>query len=429
MREGLTMPRFALFLLLFPSIVCAVDLYVPDDFVVIQDAIDAANEGDVVIVRDGVWTGFFNKDLDFSGKAITVRSENGPEDCIIDCEGVGRGFWIHLSEPTDAILDGFTILNSGDMGAIYVQNAQPTIRNCVVRDSHDIGVFARDSNSRIANCEVTGGDSVGIYVKGNNSNLIENCRITGNIGGGVFLVLGQGHSTLRSCLVMGNSASQGGGVAILGRTTVIECTIVNNVASAEGGGILASSPDIIIRGTTVWGNTAPTNDNIHVLSGPPPQIRFSNIQGGYNGLGNIDEDPMFVDDFHLGDNSPCIDSGDPDFVPEPNETDLDGDPRVVNGRVDMGADEFTDFGECGNGIVEAGEECDPPDGTTCDETCHLINDVDGDGVLDEDDVCSNTPLAIPVDATGRPVGDIDLDCDVDLSDFAALQGSFTGPLE
>jgi hypothetical protein len=48
-------------------------------------------------------------------------------------------------------------------------------------------------------------------------------------------------------------------------------------------------------------------------------------------------------DFHLLQESPCINAGDPNFVPEPNETDIDGEPRVMLGRVDMGADEFNPF--------------------------------------------------------------------------------------
>lgn len=56
-------------------------------------------------------------------------------------------------------------------------------------------------------------------------------------------------------------------------------------------------------------------------------------------------------------------------------------------------------------------------------------DTDGDGVDDAIDVCNNTPAGIAVDAEGRPLGDMDLDCDVDLDDFAVFQGNMTGPLD
>jgi hypothetical protein len=58
----------------------------------------------------------------------------------------------------------------------------------------------------------------------------------------------------------------------------------------------------------------------------------------------------------------------------------------------------------------------------------LALDVDGDGIDDLVDVCPNTPPGIPVDAEGRPLGDLDVDCDADLDDFGVFQGSFTGPL-
>ncbi len=61
-------------------------------------------------------------------------------------------------------------------------------------------------------------------------------------------------------------------------------------------------------------------------------------------------------------------------------------------------------------------------------TAALATDTDGDGVTDEADVCCNTPLGIPVDADGRPVADLDEDCDVDLEDHALLAASFTGPM-
>ncbi|MHC4501634.1 MAG: hypothetical protein ACYS21_21310 [Planctomycetota bacterium] len=67
-------------------------------FATIQKAIDSAFNGDTVIVADGTYTGPGNRDIDFLGKAITVRSESGPENCIIDCENSGRGFYFDDGE-------------------------------------------------------------------------------------------------------------------------------------------------------------------------------------------------------------------------------------------------------------------------------------------------------------------------------------------
>jgi len=76
-------------------------------------------------------------------------------------------------------------------------------------------------------------------------------------------------------------------------------------------------------------------------------VRYSDVQGGWPGKGNINADPCFLEpdnnDFHLLPDSPCINAGDSNYVPEPNETDIDGELRVMLGRVDMGADEFNPF--------------------------------------------------------------------------------------
>jgi subtilisin family serine protease len=58
-------------------------VHVPGQYPTIQEAIDAATTGGTVVIADGIYTGEGNRDLSFGGKAITVRSENGPENCII----------------------------------------------------------------------------------------------------------------------------------------------------------------------------------------------------------------------------------------------------------------------------------------------------------------------------------------------------------
>ncbi|MBC8228366.1 hypothetical protein H8E77_02310, partial [bacterium] len=101
----------------------------------IQEAIDTAVDGDTVLVADGVYIGEGNKNLDFGGKAITVTSENGAENCIIDCEGDGRGFIFQTNEGETSVVSGFTITNGFDsyVGAgIYCYDSDPTIQNCTI---------------------------------------------------------------------------------------------------------------------------------------------------------------------------------------------------------------------------------------------------------------------------------------------------------
>jgi len=92
-------------LITLPALADGRKIKVPKDYPNIQTAINFAEDGDTVIVDDGVWTGPNNKNLDFLGLAITVRSKNGPDNCIIDCEGEGRGFWFHENETEASVLN------------------------------------------------------------------------------------------------------------------------------------------------------------------------------------------------------------------------------------------------------------------------------------------------------------------------------------
>jgi hypothetical protein len=128
---------------------------VPRDFATIQGAIDSAANGDIVEVSPDTYTGDGNWDIDFWGKAITVRSEAGPSRTTIDCTGNEghRGFYFHRGERPSSVLRGFTIigavvpgseisLDSGSWsssptnpvgGGIYCEFSSPSIINCVIK--------------------------------------------------------------------------------------------------------------------------------------------------------------------------------------------------------------------------------------------------------------------------------------------------------
>ena len=122
--------------LFVPMILSADVIHVPVDYGKIQEAINAASDNDLILVADGTYTGQDNVDLNFSGKAITLKSENGPENCVIDCNGSDldphRAFFFRNGEGEDSIVEGFTITNGWTYpgGAIYcINSSSPTIRN------------------------------------------------------------------------------------------------------------------------------------------------------------------------------------------------------------------------------------------------------------------------------------------------------------
>ncbi|HPQ40376.1 MAG TPA: hypothetical protein PLV45_08380, partial [bacterium] len=116
--------------------VTGADLLVPSQYDTIQAAIQAAQTGDSVIIADGIYSGTGNYNLDFDGKAITVRSENGPLNCIIDInQDFARGFIFNSGETTDSVLRGVTIQNGSfafsNGGAINCIGASPVITECI----------------------------------------------------------------------------------------------------------------------------------------------------------------------------------------------------------------------------------------------------------------------------------------------------------
>jgi len=259
-------------------------------------------------------------------------------------------------------------------GAVYIGGiSAPTLTNCIFIDNsakYSGGAMVIDyCNPTLISCtfrnnKTEGGSGAGISC-GSASPTLNNCEFTGNVAQGY----GGG---------MSNASSSS--------PTLLNCTFSGNAASRKGGSVCSyrdSSPTL--TNCIIWGNEAREGPEIAVVEvwdGSAPSmvtVSYSDAQGGEQdiyvgpgcaliwGQGNIDTDPCFVDpgywgdrddpnivvepndpnavwvygDYHLLPGSPCIDSGDPNYTAEPHETDLDGRPRVINGRIDMGAYEYS----------------------------------------------------------------------------------------
>lgn len=335
-----------------------------DNGTTIQSQIDLAQDGDTVEVADGTYSGTGNINLDFGGKAIIVKSLNGPANCFIDVQGGVtrpssskvvakasskapakdvskvavkaaskapvkatakssikegepltplRGVHFHSGETSAAVFDGFTIKGGSAEfgGAILIENSSaPTIKNCILEENSATG---------------SGG---GVYINASNPTFI-NCTFAANStdgGGGAIAMIGSS-PVITNCTFSANYAMNGGGILAVGSSP--EAAVSTVVASAP-----------VITNTILWDNTP---NEIHADAESTPVVTYSDVAGGFSGEGNVDKDPLFYEpeskDFHLKKGSPCIDKGNNKAV-EKVDLDQDGNPRIVNEIVDMGALEY-----------------------------------------------------------------------------------------
>jgi len=370
-------------------------LRVPSEYPTIQAAVDAATDRDVVFVADGEYTGPGNETVDFCGKPITVRSENGPLTTVVRVGNVSWGFQFVSGETATSILEGFTITGRS-YHLIHCDNGSPAIRNCRVIGAEGgeydkCAVFLSDSYSILSDCLVSDNASTGIYSLGGGRPVITRCDIQRNGRGGVFLYnrgdalisncritdnwgAGSGGgvcigydrtATIENCLIARNQAGSGGGISInVGR--VSNCTVVDNYAATKGGGIACSIADVV--NCLLWGNAAPEGQGPELSAGSNGHVRlwFNDIQGARAGVreetmgsiewgeGNQSIDPQFAfpDDYHLMSGSDCVDAG--GLLPSQTlwdlpSTDLDGTPRILDGNAD------------GTATIDIGAYEQPPD--------------------------------------------------------------------
>jgi len=420
MRKNLLSVSLLLLLpiLLAPSSAFADTYYVPDSFATIQEALDSCVDGDVIILRDGVYVGELNKNLDFGGKALTLRSENGAENCVIDCEGSGRGFYFQSGETPDSIVDGITIVNGSVPrltlgGGIYCYNSSPTIVNCVIEGNvagKGGGIGCQwFSYPAIVNCKIKansadyygGGISMWSYASAD----ISGCSLSGNTasaGAGIHCAYSSSPD-VSNCTIDGNSAAnEGGGIGCFSFSspTIANCTITENNARTGGGGSFSSSSHPSITNCILWGNSAVSAGSEMALQyNSSLAVDYSDVEGGEAhshmdlsssldwGDGNIDSDPVFIedDDYHLTEASPCVDTGADAGVYD----DIDGDMRPQGMGYDMGSDEVAENEDADGDGHASDTDCDDNDATVypgAPELCDAKdNDCDGLVPVDEAD--------------------------------------------
>ncbi len=340
----------------------------------IQDAVDAATlSGGVVWVTNGIYaTGGRITNGTTNRVALEIplilKSINGPQFTVIDGQAEFRGVYLTKG----AVLEGFTVTNStADTGGgvwcasatVLVSNCiltgnsakfdgggalGGTLNNCTLNGNYN-GFFGRgggasDStlNKCVLTCNLSDGGGAGA-----SASTLNNCTLARNVAGG----RGGGaiESTLNNCTLTENSAYDGGGAY---QSTLDNCTLTVNTAS-YGGGAFAGT----LNNCTLTGNLADEIGSGAYESTLNNCIVYYNPSDNYyqctlnyccttpmpnGGFGNITNAPIFIDQvtgiLHLDPKSPCINAGKNSYAPA--GFDLEGNPRIVGGTVDIGAYEY-----------------------------------------------------------------------------------------
>jgi parallel beta-helix repeat protein len=263
------------------------------DYTSIQLAIEGATLRDKVLVSDGTYV----ENINFKGKNITIQSENGPEKTIIQANLSNSVITFNFSEHNAAILKGFTIKSgiSANGGGIYISGASPVISECIISnnnaDNKGGGVYCENALPKFVNC------------------------------------------------IFHNNTAETGHALYLYRSSpeIINCTISQNgYPIGEGIVIYDAISSPVILNSILWNN----GDEIILQNNATVTVEYSNIEGGYSGIGNIQNDPLFIDadhnNFHILYASPCVNSA--TNVNAPN-IDIDYQERPIDEQFDIGADE------------------------------------------------------------------------------------------
>jgi len=359
---------------------------VPGGYATIQQAIQESNNGDVVVVEPGTYF----ETINFLGKNIVVTgTDPGNPDIVagtvINGNNKGSVVTFENGETPEAVLTGFTITGGygtavNEFGSyiywgagIFCNGTSPTIKGNIITDNIGPIEMPGDNPEQWKLCY---GGGIGCLQSGAT---ITNNIIKNNSGYAGGIIVYDGDDKISNNLIYDNSAVVGGGVVLLGglliNNTIVgndtnasaqfgtgpggnvyivfdnefpQCLILNNIIcnATSGGGISweGSEDESIISFNDVWNNVPGNYVTYDPYTGQPIyDDQFDKT--GKNG--NISEDPLFVDpqakDFHLQLDSPCINAGDPDYVPYPWQRDIDGDYVAMGVLVDIGADEYPGY--------------------------------------------------------------------------------------
>ena len=374
-------------------------IHVPGDQPTIQAGINAANPGDTVLVGPGTYV----ENINFMGKAITVKSSNGPKQTIIDGSGAGPVAAFVTNEGNKSVLNGFTLQNGVGTyafgyqgGGVSISYASPTIKHNVITNNtagHGGGVgvywgspiltsntitknyaqfgggisFIGTSNGQVLHNTIsknTADSGAAAELSGAANVLIEDNRILRNAAtfGGGFWIVNESDEIIVQNLFAKNTAISGSQIYSLIPQSLQGFALINNtIVSAPNGNADAAviadgfNTNVLIENNIIYA----VGDNAALLCNPiyqygPPIVEFNDAFnptlaygdscsrfGGVNG--NISNDPMLVNvatgKYQPSAGSPAINAGS-NSAPYLPKKDLAGHARISGGAIDLGAYEY-----------------------------------------------------------------------------------------
>ncbi len=271
-----------------------------------------ANYGHLVISNSSV----MNNSAGIGGTKSVVKSDNDRYNCFPENGGSGGGIW---------------------------SNHYLKLKHCAI-SSNNAGESGKCTGyDPTSPWWAGGGHGGGVYIESGSHAIVENCLIDNNMSG------------------YGDPAGSGGGIMSSGYLDMINTTVVKNSAPSTleiGAGIRLYGGTSFINTCIITGNylysSIPSDANVYYgsysfrysLVGHPANFEITDTTN----LINVNPSFISSSDFRLAFNSPCINAGDPDTTGLPLY-DLDGNIRVIENRVDMGAYEFQGYSSDGSASV------------------------------------------------------------------------------
>ena len=295
----------------------------------IQDAVDASSTGDLILVTNGVYnqgsrviSGSMANRVAIN-KAVTVQSVNGAAVTVI--EGIGP--------IGDTAVRCVYMTNSSRLVGFTLTNGATRMAGDFTTERSGGGVWCQSSSVILSNC-VFVANSANYQGGGAYRGTLRRCVFGGNTAG---MGGGAENAGLSNCLLTNNYALNGGATDF---SSLVNCTVVSNTALLSGGG---SYQDTTVNNCVVYYNAASSNANFqsstmsYSCTSPMPGPRFGVVP-----VGIVTNEPglasLATGDYRLASNSPCINSGKNPLALSGG--DIDFNPRLAGGTVDIGAYEF-----------------------------------------------------------------------------------------